>query len=96
MDTFLLYFQPNEKTNFALNYQYNASRQDRFFNMETFTSDEVTLESYGLLDFYVSHQFLDNLKLFANVSNILDKQYEEIYRFSTRGRNVGLGLQLIF
>lgn len=91
-----IHFQPNVKTNFALHYQYNASRQDSFFNMETFTSDTVTLESYGVLDFYVSHQFLENLKLFANVSNILDEQYEEIYRFSTRGRNVRLGLQLIF
>lgn len=89
-------FQPNVKTNFSLSYQYNAEREDRFFSMETFQQEPVTLDAFGLLDFYVSHQVMTNLKLFAIVSNILDEEYEELYRFSTRGRNVRLGISLNF
>ncbi len=89
-------YMPTESTTFTLNYQYNADREDRFFNMETFEQDSVTLGAFGLLDFYVSHQLLENLKVFANISNILNEEYEELFRYETRGRNVRLGLNLNF
>lgn len=89
-------FQPNVKTNFSLSYQYNTEREDRFFSMETFQQESVTLDAFGLLDFYVSHQVMENLRLFATVSNVFDEKYEELYRYSTRGRNVRLGFQLAF
>lgn len=89
-------FQPTVKTGFSLSYQYNAEREDRFFSMEAFQQEAVTLDAFGVLDFYVSHQVMSNLRLFANISNILDEAYEEIHRFSTRGRNLRLGLQLQF
>jgi len=89
-------FQPNVKTNFSLSYQYNTGREDRFFNPDTFEQESVTLDAFGLLDFYVSHQVSQHVRLFANFSNLLDEEYEEIYRFSTRGRNVRIGFQLSF
>lgn len=89
-------FQPNVKTNFSLSYQYNTEREDRFFSMETFQQESVTLDAFGLLDFYVSHQVMENLRLFATMSNVFDEKYEELYRYSTRGRNVRLGFQLTF
>lgn len=89
-------FQPNVKTNFSLSYQYNTEREDRFFSMETFQQESVTLDAFGLLDFYVSHQVMENLRLFATVSNVFDEKYDELYRYSTRGRNVRLGFQLAF
>lgn len=89
-------YMPTEKTTLNVNYQYNADREDQFFNPETFEPEVVTLDAYGLLDFYISHRLADNLKLFANVINILDEEYEELYRYSTRGRNVRLGFSLEF
>jgi len=89
-------FQPNVKTNFSLNYQYNTEREDRFFSMETFQQESVMLDAFGLLDFYVSHQVMENLRLFASVSNIFNEEYEELFRYSTRGRNVRLGFSLEF
>lgn len=89
-------FQPNVKTNFSLSYQYNTEREDRFFSMETFQQESVMLDAFGLLDLYVSHQVMENLRLFATVSNVFDEKYEELYRYSTRGRNVRLGFQLAF
>lgn len=91
-----VHYQPSLKTNFSLSYQYNTEREDRFFSMETFQQETVTLDAFGLLDFYVSHQVMENLRLFAQLHNLLDENYEELYRYSTRGRNVRLGLQLTF
>ena len=79
----------------SLSYQYNDDRTDTFYNAETFTNDILTLESYSLLDFYVSHQVIPNkLRLFANVTNLLNEDFQEIIGFSTRGRNASLGMLL--
>ena len=60
-----------------------------------FLNDNVTLESYGLLDFYVSHKIIKNkMILFANVTNIFNEDYQELFGFSTRGRGVNLGFNL--
>ena len=84
-----------KNTFLSLSYQYNDDRRDSVYNTTTFMNDDVILDSYSLLDFYVSHSILENrLKLFANVTNILNQEYEEITNFSTRGRNISLGFNL--
>jgi len=89
-------YQPSVNTTLSLSYQYNSSREDRFFSMETFQQEAVTLDAYGILDFYVSRRLTENIRLFAGLHNLLDENYEELYRYSTRGRNVRLGFQLNF
>jgi vitamin B12 transporter len=88
-------YKLSDKTFMSLSYQYNDDRTDTFYNAETFTNDILTLENYSLLDFYVSHQVISNkLRVFANVTNILNKDFQEIIGFSTRGRNASLGMLL--
>ena len=78
----------------GLDYQYVSERDDNFFNPDTFMNEVVTLESYGLLNFKINGQVTQNLKLFAGVSNIFDEEYEELYRYQTRGRNIHTGFTL--
>ncbi|WP_010230452.1 TonB-dependent receptor plug domain-containing protein [Gillisia marina] len=80
----------------SLKYQFNDDRTDSFFDSETFESEEVTLKSYNLLAFYVSHRVNEYIKIFGGLSNITNEDYEEIYRFNTRGRNARFGLVLTF
>ncbi len=80
----------------SLSYQFNDDRTDSFFDSETFESKEVTLKSYNLLDFYISQRVNDYIKIFGGLSNITNEDYEEIYRFNTRGRNARFGLALTF
>ena len=84
------------KTQLGFSYNYTGERQDVFFNPDTFESEMVALESFGLLNFNASHQLSDAVLVFAGLSNILDESYEELYRFQTRGRNFQLGLTLDF
>ncbi len=85
-----------EKTFFGLSYNYTGEREDVFFDPITFESEMVTLESFGLLNFDISHQITNIIKVFANVSNIFDEEYEELYRFQTLGRNFRFGFELNF
>lgn len=85
-------YQLGEKTYTSLSYQYNTEREDTDFSI----SSPVTLDSYGILDFYISHQLMHNLSIYASVNNITNDDYQEIFGFSTKGRNARIGFNLVF
>lgn len=86
----------SELTQISLSYQYNDEREDLVFNNETFKNDSVTLDSYGLLDFYISHKIINNkMTVFANLSNIFNEDYQELFGFTTKGRGFNLGFNLM-
>ncbi|GAA3516639.1 TonB-dependent vitamin B12 receptor BtuB [Aquimarina addita] len=89
-------YQFTKDTYASFNYQYNGERTDTNFDSVTFEPVPVTLTAYGLLDFYISHQFIKNLSVFASVNNIINEEYQEIFGYSTRGRNARIGLNLTF
>ncbi|MFD0991284.1 TonB-dependent receptor plug domain-containing protein [Mariniflexile jejuense] len=75
----------------SLNYQFVSSRNDTDYA----TYQVVKLGDFSLFDFYFSQKLKNNkLKLFVGVTNILNKDYIEIVDFTTKGRNVNLGLNI--
>ncbi|CAN5316722.1 TonB-dependent vitamin B12 receptor BtuB [soil metagenome] len=91
-----LNFDIGTNTFTSLTYQYNYKRDDTFFNSNTFANEPVSLDSYGILDFYIRHRFSPNFSVFAGITNIANEDYEEIHNFNTRGRNGRLGLAFTF
>ncbi len=90
-----LNYQFCEKTFASLNYQYNDERNDVFYNNTTFMNEEVTLDSFGLLDLYISRKVAQNkMTIFANVTNILNEDYQELFGYSSLGRNINIGFSL--
>ncbi|MBT8375897.1 MAG: TonB-dependent receptor plug domain-containing protein, partial [Bacteroidia bacterium] len=88
-------YRPFTGTNLNIAYQYNAERRDVFFNNNTFESESVVLKPFGLLDLFVSHNFKNSpLSCFASLTNLLNKDFEELNGFTTRGRNVSIGFGL--
>lgn len=86
----------SELMQISLSYQYNDEREDLVFNNETFENDSVTLDSYGLLDFYISHKIINNkMTVFANLTNIFNEDYQELFGFTTKGRGFNLGFNLM-
>ena len=80
-----------EQTTVSLNYQYVGSRLDTDFS--TFENQE--LDSYSIVNLYLAHRFKNNrFKLFVNITNLFNTDYQEIIGFSTRGRNYSLGLNI--
>jgi len=62
----------------------------------TFTTDVITLDSFSTLDLTLSRKlgFTDDMRVFLNLSNILNEDYQELYRYQTRGRNITVGFTL--
>ena len=65
-----------------------------FFNPDTFESETVNLASYDLVGLKFRSQINEHIALFASVFNLFDTEYEELYRYQTRGRNYSLGFNL--
>jgi vitamin B12 transporter len=75
----------------SLNYQFVGSRTDLDFS----TFQNVELESFSLIDLYFSQKVINNkVKLFASITNIFNEDYFEILGFTTKGRNVNVGLNI--
>ena len=85
-----------EKGYVSLNYQFVGDREDSFFNNDTFTTDVITLDSFSTLDLTLAREvgFTDDMRVFLNLSNILNEDYQELYRYQTRGRNITVGFTL--
>lgn len=83
-------------TSVGLNYQFVGERTDRFFNPDTFESEDVLLSEYSLIGLTFASKLTENVSVFAEVFNLFDEEYEELFRFQTRGRNVRLGFTLDF
>ena len=88
-------YRLSEKTNFSLDYQYVSDRDDNDFR-DFFNVQAVTLDAYSLLDLSVTHELVNGLTLFANATNLLNDDYQEIFGFSTRGGNYKLGFRYQF
>jgi len=59
--------------------------------------EDIILPSYQVLDFAANYKLLDEtVTVFGAVTNILNEDYDDILGFSTRGRNVKIGVRLHF
>ncbi len=87
-------YKLSERFHTSLGFQWLSDREDSYFDPETFTQENIILESFSTIDLNVGYQLNDQVYLYAHFLNILDEEYEEIYRFQTLGRNIRIGFQL--
>jgi len=87
---------PIKNTVLTFTFKNVSDRDASYYDSSIFSVVDTTMESYSLIDFSASHKLLDHLTVFALFSNIFNEDYEDVYGFSTRGRNFRLGLKLNF
>ena len=59
-----------------------GKRNDVYFDPATFQQQAITLKPYTLLNVYAEYGLLKKLKIFADLRNILNTKYNEIYGYS--------------
>lgn len=89
-----LQYHPMHPWSLQLHAQYNAQRDDYFYNPANFyTLETVKLSPYWLVNFRTDYQlFEDRLRLFVELRNITDADFTEIYGYNTLGFNVLAGV----
>ncbi len=93
-----LRYSPNDKTLLTLSGQYNGKRNDLYFNPANFFAEEsVTLDPYLLVNVYFSYKLRSGkIILFADVKNLFNADFSEVYGFNTAGFNLMAGVQFKF
>jgi vitamin B12 transporter len=86
-----LAYTVSDRAGLSLNYQYVGSRTDTDFSI----FENVELDAFSLFDLNFSHRFKnDKVRVFANITNLFNEDYQEIIGYTTRGRNYSFGLNL--
>lgn len=94
---------PKHKVNAIFRQQFNTNTQ--LLTSIQFVGDRddlagqdlVVLSSYWLLDLRISHQLSQpGVSLFGSIENVFDADYEEIRGYTTRGRNLSVGVSYAF
>jgi vitamin B12 transporter len=85
--------QATSKLYVSLNYRHYGQTYDLFYNSATFGNELQSLKAYGLLNGYAEYSLIGKrLKIFADVKNILDAKYAELYGYTALGTNFNAGL----
>lgn len=88
---------PIESVDVSLKYNLTGDRTVAYWDNTTFTSVETDLDAYSLVDLFASYKLLNNnLSVYGGVNNIFDTDFIGIYGYTTRGRNMTIGLNYKF
>jgi len=79
--------------NLNLKVNYSGSQQDDFYSPVSFVAERVDIDPYTVVDLAGSWELTGSLQLTGRISNLFDKQYEEILGFMRPGRAVYAGLR---
>lgn len=86
-------YQVTNKLFASLNFKTFGKRDDKFFDSNTFTTKDVSLDAYQLVDVYIEYRLLKNkLKLFIDAKNLLNQKYYEVYGYNTQRFNLNTGV----
>jgi vitamin B12 transporter len=76
---------------------WQGERSDLYFNPSTFTNDEVILKEYLLMNVAAEYRLAtDRIGLFADITNLLNSNFTEVYGYSTGGLSAQAGIRFIF
>ena len=57
---------------------------------------DVILTNYFVFDIETSYNLFNTYKTFINIGNILDKEYEQAYQYSSMGRTFNFGIKRVY
>jgi vitamin B12 transporter len=101
---FNLYRRPQNTFNLHAGYEFTpklytglglrtvGKRTDVYSDPFTFESSKIELDGYYNLDLYVSYQIKPALKLFADLRNITNQEYFDLYGYNSRKFNFMAGI----
>lgn len=84
------------KFNLSLEHLWVSERSDAFFDFNDFSTAQVLLRSYSLINFGAQVRLSKLIQLQGRVNNILNEKYAENIGFNTLGLNAKMGFLIQF
>jgi len=86
------------KYNVALNKKWQASLSGQYissrYDVGGYATQDVKLNDYTLLNAHVQYQSNKRISFYADLQNILQTRFQEIYGYNTIGRTIQIGVRL--
>jgi vitamin B12 transporter len=89
-------FQATKKFFTSVGLRWVDTRDDLFFNSNTFTTERKVLKAYYNLDLYAAYQLKPAIRFFADLRNITDQHYNDQYGYNSRRFNMMAGAVVNF
>jgi len=85
-----------ERATVNLDVLYVGERDDSYWDSMTFTTRDVVLDDYVLVNLAASFDVCDYLTVFGRVENLFDENYYEAYGYGTAGLSAYGGVRVNF
>ena len=88
----------SEKWTVRVNGEWNGERTDLYFNpANNFIAENVKLDPYTLVNLYTEYRLAKpDITFFADVKNLLNTDFTEVYGFNTMGTALKAGVKVRF
>lgn len=87
---------PFKNNRLNLSYQYVSKREDAYFDANTYTTKNVTLDAFHLVNLNINQKINKKFEVYFNISNIFNTNYVDVVGFTTKPRNYTLGIDYKF
>jgi len=87
-------YQATKKLYTSIGLRWVDKRQDVYFNPATFATEIKDLGAYYNLDFYAAYQASPAVKIFADLRNVTDRLYFDLYGYNNRRFNAMAGISV--
>jgi vitamin B12 transporter len=84
-------FQAGKKFYTTVGLRWVDKRDDLYFNPNTYGTERKVLKAYYNLDLYASYQPVAVVKFFADLRNVTNQQYFDVYGYNSRRLNFMAG-----
>ena len=84
-------FQVSKKLFTSIGLRWVDKRDDVYFNSTTYANEPKRLAAYYNLDLYASYQPVEKIKIFADLRNVTNQQYFDLYGYNNRRFNFMAG-----
>ena len=78
------------------NLQFTGDQTDVYFPPYPEPSQVVTMENHTVLNVNINYIASDRFKIYVNLDNLLDEDYEEVFGYQTLGFGASIGLRYGF
>ncbi len=90
------FFRFLERGTLNLDLFYVDERDDRYWDSMTFSTKDVALDDYILVNLAGSFDICKSLQVFARIENLFDEDYNEAYGYGTAGFSAYGGMKVTF
>lgn len=88
--------KPFKSTSVLINHQFVSSRQDSYYDTESFGVKEVALDAFHVFNFNITQEITEEFTAYLNIGNLFNENYVDVIGYRVKPRNFTFGINYQF